>query len=160
MEIVRREELALTIETNGLLCTPELAKEIARSPKRFISVSLDGADAETHEWVRGVAGSFEAACRAVRVLSEAGLRPQVIFSVMRHNAHQAELMPGLAEELGAASLKFNIIQPTARGEKMHETQETLSVQELLELGRKVEMELAPATAMSNCTLILPWLSVP
>jgi SynChlorMet cassette radical SAM/SPASM protein ScmF len=145
LEITRREELALTIETNGLLCTPTLAKEIARSPKPFVSVSLDGVDAETHEWVRGVAGSFEAACRAVRVLSEAGLRPQVIFSVMRHNAHQAGLMPKLAEELGAASLKYNIIQPTARGEKLHEAQETLSVQELLQLGRKVEMELAPVT---------------
>ncbi len=85
------------------------------------------------------------ACRAVRILSEAGLRPQVIFSVMRHNAAQVESMPKLAEELGAASLKYNIIQPTARGEKLHETQETLSVQELIRLGRKMEMELAPAT---------------
>jgi SynChlorMet cassette radical SAM/SPASM protein ScmF len=145
LEITRREELALTIETNGLLCTPELVKEIAKTPNRFVSVSLDGTDAETHEWVRGVPGSFEAACRAVRILSEAGLRPQIIFSVMRHNTHQAEGMPRLAEELGAASLKYNIIQPIARGEKLRDTQETLGVQELLQLGHKVEMELAPAT---------------
>ena len=147
LEITRREELAVTIETNGLLCTPALAAEIAKSPRRFVSVSLDGADAQTHEWVRGVAGSFEAACRAIRILSEAGLRPQVIFSVMRHNAHQAELMPKLAEELGAASLKYNIIQPTARGEKLHEAEGTLSIEELIKLGRKVEMELAPATPL-------------
>ena len=134
LEITRREDLAITIETNGLLCTPAMAKEIAKSPKRFVSVSLDGADAETHEWVRGVAGSFEAACRAVRILSEAGLRPQVIFSVMRHNAHQVELMPKLAEKLGAASLKYNIIQPTARGEKLHEAEETLECGGIAPIG--------------------------
>lgn len=32
LETVRREKLKLTIETNGLLCTPELAAEIAKSP--------------------------------------------------------------------------------------------------------------------------------
>ena len=145
LEITRREELALTIETNGLLCTPTLAAEIAKTPQRFVSVSIDGTDAETHDWVRGVPGSFEAACQAVRTLADADLRPQIIFSVMRHNAHQAEAMPALAEKLGAASLKYNIVQPTARGEKLHEADGTLGVEELLTLGRKVDMELAPKT---------------
>ena len=86
LEIVRREDMPLTIETNGLLCTPEIAAEIAKSPNRFVSVSIDGADAETHEWVRGVPGAFEAARQAVRNLVAAGIRPQVIFTVMRRNA--------------------------------------------------------------------------
>ena len=49
LEIVRREGLKLTIETNGVLCSPAMAKEIARSADRFVSVSIDGADAATHE---------------------------------------------------------------------------------------------------------------
>jgi SynChlorMet cassette radical SAM/SPASM protein ScmF len=147
LEIVRREELRLTVETNGLLCTPAVAAEIATFPRRFVSVSIDGADAATHEWVRGVEGCFEAACRAVRNLVEASIRPQVIFSVMRHNADQAEAMVRLAEELGAASVKFNVVQPTARGEKLHQADEALSVGELIALGRRVDMELAPATSL-------------
>jgi SynChlorMet cassette radical SAM/SPASM protein ScmF len=83
LEIVRRENLKLTIETNGLLCTPETAAEIAKSPDRFVSVSIDGVDAATHEWVRGVPGAFEAARQAVRNLVAVGIRPQVIFTVMR-----------------------------------------------------------------------------
>src|SRR5680860_250868 len=38
LEIVRREDLRLTIETNGMLCTPEVAAEIAKSTDRFVSV--------------------------------------------------------------------------------------------------------------------------
>jgi len=68
LEIIRNEDLALTIETNGLLCTPEVAKEIAKSSNRFVSVSIDGADAATHDWIRGVPGSFKEAKQAVRNL--------------------------------------------------------------------------------------------
>ena len=147
LEIIRREELKLTVETNGLLCTPEIAAEIAKSPNRFVSVSIDGTDAATHEGVRGVAGSFEAARQAVRNLVTAGIRPQIIFTVMCINAAQVDAMVRMAEELGAASLKFNVVQPTARGEKLHENQETLNIADLIKLGRHVEQELAPKTKL-------------
>ena len=147
LEIVRREELHLTIETNGLLCTPEIAAEIAKTPKRFVSVSIDGIDAQTHEWVRGVPGSFKAAQQAVHNLVAAGIRPQVIFTVMRSNADQVDGIVRMAEELGASSVKFNLVQPTARGEKLHKAQETLHVSGLIALGRHVELELAPKTKL-------------
>jgi SynChlorMet cassette radical SAM/SPASM protein ScmF len=143
LEIVRREELSLIIETNGLLCTPEIAAEIAKSPNRSVAVSIDGSDAATHEWVRGVPGAFEAARQAVRNLVAAGTRPQVIFTVMRKNAGQVDAMVRMVEELGASSLKFNVVQPTARGEQLHVDQETLNIADLIALGRHVEQELAP-----------------
>ncbi|MDD8025699.1 MAG: SynChlorMet cassette radical SAM/SPASM protein ScmF [Acidobacteriota bacterium] len=143
LEIVRREGLNLTIETNGLLCTPEIAAEIAQSPERFVSVSIDGTDAATHEWVRGVPGSFEAARRGVRNLVAAGIKPQIIFTVMRGNVGQVDGIVRMGEELGAHSVKFNMVQPTARGEKLHEALETLTIGELIRLGRHVEEELAP-----------------
>jgi SynChlorMet cassette radical SAM/SPASM protein ScmF len=147
LEIVRREELKLIIETNGLLCTPEIAAEIAKSPDRFVSVSIDGTDAATHEWVRGVAGSFESARQAVKNLVAAGIRPQIIFTVMRGNAGQVDAIVRLAEEIGASSVKFNVVQPTARGEKLHEALETLNIADLIALGRHVERELAPKTKL-------------
>jgi SynChlorMet cassette radical SAM/SPASM protein ScmF len=147
LEIIRREELRLVVETNGMLCTPALAAEIAKSPRRFVSVSLDGADAATHEGVRGVPGSFAQATQAVRYLAEANVSPQIVFSIMRDNVDQLEAVVRLAETLGAASVKFNIIQPTARGEKLHETLQTLPIETLIGLGRRVELELAPTTKL-------------
>ncbi len=148
LEITRQADLGVTVETNGLLCTSQVAAEIAKSSKKSVSVSIDGADAVTHEWVRGVKGSFEAACQAVRNLVAADIHPQVIFSVMRGNVHQVEAIVSLAEQLGAASVKFNVVQPTARGEKLHQQNETLEVNELIALNRRVESELAPSTRLS------------
>ncbi|MEE9418755.1 MAG: radical SAM protein [Desulfatiglandaceae bacterium] len=139
LEVVRSEELRLTVETNGILCTPELAEKMkATSENPFVSVSIDGADAETHEWVRGVEGCFEATLEGVRNLVNAGFRPQIIMAVMNRNKEQMEPVVRLAEQLGAGSVKFNLVQPTARGEKMHEALATLTIEELVELGRWVE----------------------
>ncbi len=130
------------METNGVLCTPALARDLVRSGMFHVSVSLDGADADTHEWVRGVKGCFDAALQGIRNLVAAGIRPQVIMSLMRRNVGQIEALVRLAESLGASSVKFNIVQPTARGVKMHEAGETLSIREIVRLGEWVENELS------------------
>ncbi len=145
LEYLRESEYGLTVETNGTLITEEKAALIASCKRPFVSVSLDGVDKETHEWVRGVPGSFDASCRAVEFLADAGLKPQVIMSVMRHNADQVEPMIRLAESLGAGSVKYNIVQPTERGETMHAEGNTLSIRELIDMGRRVEDTLAKTT---------------
>jgi SynChlorMet cassette radical SAM/SPASM protein ScmF len=147
LEIVRKEELRLTIETNGVLCTEAMAREIAKVPDRFVSVSIDGADVAIHEWVRGVPGCFEQAKQAVRNLVAADTPPQIIMTIMRANADQTDAVVRMAEELGASSVKFNIVQPTARGERLHEKDEALSIAELIQLGRHVSMDLAPTTKL-------------
>jgi SynChlorMet cassette radical SAM/SPASM protein ScmF len=147
LAFLRDEGLGVTIETNGLLCTPELAREIAQCKGRFVSVSLDGADAETNEWVRGVPGSFAAAVAGIKNLVAAGVHPQVIMTVMRKNRHQVEDIVRLAESIGASSVKYNVMMPCARGEEMHKRGEALTMEELVELGRWVETDLAPRTKL-------------
>jgi SynChlorMet cassette radical SAM/SPASM protein ScmF len=147
IEIVKAENLGLTMETNGVLCTPELARLIASCRNSFVSVSLDGADSETHEWMRGVEGSFSQALRGIRNFVDAGIHPQVIMSIVRRNREQMEHVVRLAELIGANSVKFNLVQPTARGERMHEEQETLSIEELVATGHWVETTLAASSSI-------------
>jgi SynChlorMet cassette radical SAM/SPASM protein ScmF len=56
-------------------------------------------------------------------------------------------MVQLAESLGAESVKFNITMPVARGETLHETGETLTIEELVELGSWVEKSLSDSTGL-------------
>ena len=145
LQYIRTQDIRLTVETNGVLCTPELAEKMAVCKDPFVSVSLDGADAETHEWMRGVTGCFEAALRGIQNLAEAGLKPQLIMTIMRHNKGQMESLVRLAEGLGAGSVKFNILQPTVRGERMHFNGEALDIDELVNLGDWAENTLSAAT---------------
>lgn len=145
--VLREEKLRFNVETNGVLCTQALARDLVGSGLYHVSVSLDGADAETHEWVRGVKGCFDAAVNGIRNLVAAGIRPQVIMSLMRRNVDQIEAVVRLAESIGASSVKFNIVQPTARGVKMHEAGETLSIREIVRLGEWVENDLSAGTRL-------------
>ncbi|MEJ2070021.1 MAG: SynChlorMet cassette radical SAM/SPASM protein ScmF, partial [Syntrophobacterales bacterium] len=148
LEIIKAADLRLVVETNGVLLTPELAKAVAACRNPYISVSLDGAEAETHEWVRGVPGCFEAALKGITYLVQAGLKPQIIFSMMRENRDQLEAVVRLAQKLGAGSVKFNVIQASPRADLMRENEETLSVPEVIELGHWVEQELSKEVEIS------------
>lgn len=147
LRFIRFENLRITIETNGILCTPELSRELAAGKNPFVSVSLDGVDKETHEWVRGREGCFQKALEGIRNLVGAGLKPQIIMTLMRRNKDQIEEVIRLAKSLGAGSVKFNILQPTARGKKMHEEGEALNIEELVSLGQRVENRLSATTSL-------------
>ncbi|MFC2172821.1 SynChlorMet cassette radical SAM/SPASM protein ScmF [Acidobacteriota bacterium] len=145
LEIIRTEDLILNVETNGILCSQLFAEAIAACKNPFVSVSLDGANAETHEWVRGVEGCFEAALEGARNLTKAGLTTQLIMSVMKRNKDHLKDMVRIAESIDAESVKFNIVQPAARGKNLFERGEILTIEELVRLGEWVEKELTPST---------------
>jgi SynChlorMet cassette radical SAM/SPASM protein ScmF len=145
LEIILEEKLILNIETNGILCTRDIACMIASCKTPFVAVSLDGSDPATHDWIRGVEGSFDNALAGIKNLVKSGIHPQVIMTIMRRNKDQIEKVALLAESLGAGSVKFNIVQPTARGETLHRSGKTLGIEELIDLGNWVENELSGST---------------
>ncbi len=146
LKIIRKHDLGLNIETNGTLCDREIARRIADTCNGpFVSVSIDGADAGTHEAIRGVPGSFQKACQAVEHLASLALAPQIIFTLMRSNADQINDMAHLAKCLGASSVKFNIVQPVAKGKKCNPE---MTIDKIIETGRYVEKNLANKTALS------------
>jgi SynChlorMet cassette radical SAM/SPASM protein ScmF len=69
------------------------------------------------------------------------------MTIMRHNKNQMEPVVRLAESLGVASVKLNIVQPTARGERMHDSGEALTIEELVDLGRWVETTFSDSTPL-------------
>jgi SynChlorMet cassette radical SAM/SPASM protein ScmF len=145
LELLRRKGLDCLIETNGTLCTPEIAALIAAGNNPLVSVSLDGAETETHEWIRRTPGCFQAAMEGLKNLVAAGLRPQIIMTVMRRNQDQLEALVRIGERLGAGSIKFNVLQPLARGLDIYEAGEALKIGELIKLGQWVEAELSTRT---------------
>jgi SynChlorMet cassette radical SAM/SPASM protein ScmF len=67
------------------------------------------------------------------------------MTLMRRNKDQIEAMIRLAKSIGAGSVKFNMMQPTAKGEKMHQDGEAVPTEELIRLGQWVENDLSTST---------------
>jgi SynChlorMet cassette radical SAM/SPASM protein ScmF len=135
-------KLAISIETNGLLIDTALAEFLKLKGVSFVSVSLDGADTETHEGLRGVPGCYERTIAGIKNLVAAGLRPQMICTLHRGNIFQVGEVAKLAESLGCESVKFNIAMQMGRGERFAADQ-GLAVPEIIDLYRHIEGELVP-----------------
>jgi len=145
LKFLREESIAITIETNGVLCTDSLAKEIAKGKKPFVGISLDSASPEIHDFIRGVRGSFNGAIQGIKNLVNCGIRPQIIMTIMQKNKGEIENVLHLAESLNAESVKFNIVQPTARGKTMHNNSKSLDIEQLIKIGSWVESFLSKKT---------------
>jgi SynChlorMet cassette radical SAM/SPASM protein ScmF len=147
LEFVKEEQLGLNIESNGILITPELSELITACENPFVAVSLDGTNEDTHDRIRGVKGAFKGALKGIVNLVNVGIKPQIIMTIMAENRHQVEEMLSIAESIGAGSVKFNIVQPSARGKIMHEKGEALSIKDLVKLGQWIESEIVPKSTL-------------
>ena len=107
--------LRMTLATNGRLVTPKVASRLAELDIWNVSVSLDGASPEVHDAIRGVEGTFEAACQAVQRLVKAKVRVTVNYTPMKPNLAEAEAMIELAYRLGADKINMTEYVYTSRG---------------------------------------------
>jgi SynChlorMet cassette radical SAM/SPASM protein ScmF len=143
VNLIAEAGLGITMETNGTLIDDALAEFIKATRQfSFISVSLDGADAETHDTMRSVPGSFQRAVEGVKALVKVGYKPQLICTLHRGNISQVDDVVALAEKLGCGSVKFNLLQEMGRGEQFA-GQQGLSVAECIAENQRVERELVP-----------------
>jgi MoaA/NifB/PqqE/SkfB family radical SAM enzyme len=86
-----------TINTNGTLITPAIARQLTRRGSKM--VALYGATAEVHDHITRNPGSFDAVMRGFRYLREAGAGFIVQIIPMRDNYHQYGEMVKLAKSL-------------------------------------------------------------
>jgi MoaA/NifB/PqqE/SkfB family radical SAM enzyme len=87
-----------SLNTNGALITPAIAKLMVRKGRKM--VALYGATAEVHDRITRTPGSFAATMRGFAYLQEAGAGFIVQLIPMRDNWHQWPDMVSLARSLG------------------------------------------------------------
>jgi MoaA/NifB/PqqE/SkfB family radical SAM enzyme len=98
-----------------------------------LQVSLDGAMAETHDWMRGV-GSFQKALRRMQMFKENGLSYTLSSVIHKNNLREIDEIVKIYQEYGATHLYLNPLCPYGRGKNLHDY--FLNDNELYLLGQK------------------------
>jgi len=140
LRLQQESGLTAIMETNGLLIDAELAALMKRCGVTRVSVSLDGAEAATHDAIRGVRGAFARTLDGIAALVQCGYAPELILTLQRANADQLQAFFALARELGAGSVKLNVMQPVLRGEALARAGEGLPIPTLLALQEELDRE--------------------
>ncbi len=110
-----RRGLRMVMAPNGTLLTDDIAHRLAACGIKRLSISLDGASAETHDAFRQVLGAFAGALQGIECLKRAGLPFQINTTVTRANLEQIPQIQALAVALGAVAHHIFLLVPTGRG---------------------------------------------
>jgi radical SAM protein with 4Fe4S-binding SPASM domain len=105
-----------TIASNGTLMTRETSVKLAKAGIRRVEIGLDGATAETHDFLRNRQGSFEATVRGIENCADLGF-DEVAATMTLHskNVNELEATMELAEKLGVTRFYLNRLIPAGRG---------------------------------------------
>jgi MoaA/NifB/PqqE/SkfB family radical SAM enzyme len=107
-----------SIASNGtLLGDRQLVKKLADCGTRNVFVSLDGATAESHDFIRGN-GSFKKSLKGIQnCVANPWLKVGINMVVTQRNYHEVQQVLDLARELGVNSFNHYNFIPTGRGKE-------------------------------------------
>ena len=110
-----QKNFALILHTNGTLITPESGERLKHLNFLQVSLTVLGGNAQTHDSLTGVKGSFEKTIHALKIMKEKEM--DVVLSTTKLSDNQDEIpeMERLAKNLGT-TLKIIPYQTPRKGE--------------------------------------------
>ncbi len=125
LEYAAAHHVGVKFSTNGTFIDESAARRLASMDYLDIQISIDGADADINDAVRGQ-GSFAAARQAMDNLRDAGFGAfKISLVATRHNVDQLDGFKAIADEYGA-QLRVTRLRPSGRGadswQELHPTQ--------------------------------------
>jgi radical SAM protein len=102
------------------MLTPSAVGRLVETGIKAVSISLDGAQAPTHEGIRGIAGHLEQTLEGIGWLVDAGLRVQVNTTVMSSNVEELADIAALVANLGAHMWEVFFLVGVGRGAQLAE----------------------------------------
>jgi len=136
-----------TIGSNATLIDEGMAKKLLEVGVMAVAISVDGADAETHDSFRGLNGSFEQAFKGIDSCREAGLPFQFNTVIRKDTLSQLGDVLRLVVDSGANAAEFFDLVASGRAKEECKEQ-VLNLDE-----RKWAMEWL-AQSQEDCPIII------
>lgn len=143
--------LRVVAATNGTLLTPDIATRLMEVGVQRVSISIDGANAASHDRLRQMPRAFEGAMAGIAACREVGMPFQINTTITAPNRQELPAIYELAIKLGAVAHHVFVLVPTGRGQELRdqllsaaEYEETLHW--LLARQREGRLHLKPTCA--------------
>jgi radical SAM protein with 4Fe4S-binding SPASM domain len=103
----KRQGFLITLFTNGILITPDIADYLVEWPPFFIEITLYGRTRKTYEQVSGIPGSYDRCMQGIRLLTERNLPLKLKTMALTLNRHEIWEMKRFVEEDLGLEFKFD-----------------------------------------------------
>jgi radical SAM protein with 4Fe4S-binding SPASM domain len=125
----------ILVSSNGLLLNDEMISKISSYSKLNISISIDGPNAKTHEFIRGK-DTFEKTVDVVKKLTDKGVSVGVNMFIHQKNIDLIEDTLALSEKLGVNAFNCLSLMHVGRANSSKSKKEIIRIPEKI-LYRKL-----------------------
>jgi heme b synthase len=119
--------LRMVMAVNGTLLNAETAGRLKAAGIQRISISMDGATEESHDFFRQVQGAFQGILQGVEAAQSADLEFQINTTVTRYNLQDLAHIQEKVLNMGAKAHHIFMLVPTGRGRTLND--QTISAEE-------------------------------
>jgi len=117
IEYTSKKPIKVEIMTNGYNIDDTFAKSLVAKGLVHVNISLDGAKEDSHDYLRGVSGSFKKAVNAIKMFKGLGIFVETTTVIHDKNRNEISEIINLCKRLGVDHMKFVPIVPYKRGKK-------------------------------------------
>lgn len=107
--------IRVNIVSNGSLITEKVAQKIRDAKIKSVQVSLDGANAKTNDYFRGVDGAYDLAVRGIKNLAKVGYSVPITFIPTRVNYKEFPQVLDFVYSMGCREFRMMPLLPIGRG---------------------------------------------
>ncbi len=118
----RERGLRINLITNGIRChDKEYVKKLVDAGLNSAQVSIEGPDAETHDYIVGIPGAFDKTVQGIKNLQETDIYTHCNTTICRPNVHKLEeLVDFHADELKLTYFSMNMVIYTGTAAKLRD----------------------------------------
>ena len=116
LEFARDLHFDIALKSNALMMTEARAARLRALGVRQIQVSVYSADAEVHDAITKVRGSFARSMQAIRFLKDQSLRVKIACPLMKQNLRGLQRLRSLADKMGVPYVIDMTITPKLDGD--------------------------------------------
>lgn len=102
------------ITTNANL-SPKIIKEIVKRKIDRLSIDINGADTQSHDWLRNKKGHFYQSLKTIKDFIRSGKFTTSNVILHRNNIQEIEKILNLCQKIGINSVSFYLFTPLGRG---------------------------------------------
>lgn len=132
MQRIKHHNISGTMTSNCTLFTEGKIKSTIKMGFDLIAVSLDGPDAKTHDYIRGVEGTFDRVVRNLEMFKKYKKEmkkdnPKIILVpfLNRINYNRIEEMITIGKDLGVGAVNFKVLVINEKSKELNFTKEKL-----------------------------------
>ena len=113
--------LRMALGTSGYLFERETPKKLKEAGIRSVAISIDSAEPDLHDRIRGSPGSWKRAVQSIKNCIREGIQVQINITIFSPDNDELDRVVALGKECGVS--QFQVFVPVPTGRSVHENYE-------------------------------------